>query len=66
MKTTNVSRASRRLTTGGIPTRHYVIPARFPVVRPGNRSQMRLMFWTYVLVIAGGLASAFLVGLTHN
>jgi hypothetical protein len=27
---------------------------------------MRLMFWTYMLVIAGGLVVAFLVGLTHN
>jgi len=27
---------------------------------------MRLMFWTYTLVIAGGLVAAFLVGLTHN
>jgi len=27
---------------------------------------MRLMFWTYALVIAGGLVAAFLVGLTHN
>jgi len=24
------------------------------------------MFWTYVLLIAGGLVVAFLVGLTHN
>jgi len=27
---------------------------------------VRLMFWTYVVVVAGGLAAAFLVGLTHN
>jgi len=27
---------------------------------------VRLMFWTYALVIVGGLAVAFLVGLTHN
>jgi len=27
---------------------------------------MRLMFWTYMLVIAGGLGVAFLVGLTQN
>jgi hypothetical protein len=24
------------------------------------------MFWTYALVIAGGLVVAFLIGLTHN
>jgi len=24
------------------------------------------MFWSYMLVIAGGLVVAFLVGLTHN
>jgi len=27
---------------------------------------MRLMFWTYMLLIAGGLVVGFLVGLTHN
>jgi len=27
---------------------------------------MRLMFWSYMLVIAGGLVVAFLVGLTNN
>jgi len=27
---------------------------------------VRLMFWTYALVIASGLIAAFVVGLTHN
>ena len=73
MSRTSSSARSARITAGCVPNPgpRYAdtFPPRkprFPPAQVGNRPVMRLMFWTYTLVIAGGLVAAFLVGLTHN